>query len=129
LRWLRLTRLDALVLVPAAVFLAVHARIAHKEGQFILAAYPALLYVGALGASACVVEAGDQPLGVYGRGQMGFGARTAFHAFNAYELRPERADWSECVYAMLSPSRLAAFQSAAEGWGWHWTCARHAAGP
>jgi hypothetical protein len=187
LRWLRLTRLDALILVPAAVFLAAHARIDHKEGRFILPAYPALLYVGALGASAwlrrwphagelatraarsraalatasltlsvwgwwrlpydgfyspsgstdityaayrdglirshpgaCVVEAGDQPLDLYGRGQMGFGARTDFHVLNAYEVLPERAEWSECVYAMLSPSRLAAFQSAAEGWSWHW---------
>ncbi len=186
LRWLRLTRVDVLVLLPAGVFLAVHARFAHKEGRFILAAYPALLYVGALGASAwlrrwprvaeltarsaqsraalatlgvalsvwgwwhlpydgfyspwgstditfaayrdglvrshpgaCVVEAGDQPLDLYGRGQMGFGARTALHVLSADEVRPPRAEWSECLYAMLSPSRLAAFQSAAEGWSWH----------
>jgi hypothetical protein len=50
-RSLRPTRIDAAVLVPALVFLVVHCVVRHKEARFILPAYPALLYGGAVGAS------------------------------------------------------------------------------
>jgi hypothetical protein len=68
----------------------------------------------------CIIETGDQPPDLYSRGQTGFGARIDFRELKEEELRPERPELRRCVYALLTPARRAAFETATAGLGWRW---------